>query len=608
MQLQSFTAQNFRCLSGEYSIAIHPLTVFIGENDAGKSATLDALDIFFDRKRMPAPNDFMLSGPAADNQPLSASKIVLTAVFKIDQATADSLVAANITVTTIFSVRKTYTLGQAPTVDFLGPTPVDPALRIDVLGMTLPQIRQFAQEHNVSLPGGIRKEPNAQALETWVKAQPHTTDWSPAPQALLTMLPSYELVRDTKNPENIVHQFLKRVFQTALEGKKYSSRIQRLKNALDRDLRKQAVTLVEPIRRYVPEVENVIVEPVFSFENALRETTLQIVGKDGNSIDLSMRGAGLRQKVTMGVYEWSSDVFDIRKGETERPFILALDEPDIHLDYKSQQYLYNVMLELSEHSIQVVIATHSINFVNRVPINHINHYSLNTQGNTQIDRLAVEDPDEREIFLSDLGKSMGLENATLFYERAFLAFEGKTEEGALPRLFEIYFNETTHARGVKLVNAYDNYGAIVFAKFMNKNNRAVVFMVDEDTTTNKGTKRIITSQSLEAAGFPRNQMFIVEPSCFELAFSNEVWARVLNKYQCTQENKEPLVWTPDDVENFRPDPKVFIDQICKVLAQESKPIIGSWLSKEILNSTEIPASIRECFEKVNKLANPQVVE
>ena len=248
-------------------------------------------------------------------------------------------------------------------------------------------------------------------------------------------------------------------------------------------------------------------------------------------------------------------MFDVRKNEAERPFILALDEPDIHLDYKSQQYLYDVISELSDNAIQIVLATHSINFVNRVPVNQINHYSLTSDATARIDRLAVEGPDEREVFLSDLGKSMGLENATLFYERAFLAFEGKTEEGALPRLFETHFNATTHARGVKLVNAYDNHGAIVFAKFMNTNNRAVVFMVDEDTTANKGTQRIITPQSLGKAGFPQNQMFIVEPSCFELAFSNEIWARVLNRYQYLPENTDPSSLDSRACRKFQNKPK-----------------------------------------------------
>jgi len=38
---------NFRCYAQETSVAIDPLTVLIGCNDAGKSAVLDAVDIFF---------------------------------------------------------------------------------------------------------------------------------------------------------------------------------------------------------------------------------------------------------------------------------------------------------------------------------------------------------------------------------------------------------------------------------------------------------------------------------------------------------------------------------------------------------------------------------
>lgn len=47
MRLVEVKLTNFRCYAQETSIAIDPLTVLIGRNDAGKSAVLDALDIFF---------------------------------------------------------------------------------------------------------------------------------------------------------------------------------------------------------------------------------------------------------------------------------------------------------------------------------------------------------------------------------------------------------------------------------------------------------------------------------------------------------------------------------------------------------------------------------
>ena len=227
--------------------------------------------------------------------------MTLTASFGVEPHDEAVLKQLDIAETEVLSVRKTFTSLQDMSVEILASTPIASELRIDISNMTLPQIRLFAQERSLELPGGTKREPNASALHEWIKSQPQTRDWSPVSQAIFDIMPDYEIVRDTRDPESIVHQFLNRVYRSALEDKKYRGRLDRLISALYKDLRKQASALVEPIRRYVPEVENVIVDPSFSFDNALRSTSLQIVGKDGNPIDLSMRGAGLRQKVTMAV-------------------------------------------------------------------------------------------------------------------------------------------------------------------------------------------------------------------------------------------------------------------------------------------------------------------
>ena len=196
---------------------------------------------------------------------------------------------------------------------------------------------------------------------------------------------------------------------------------------------------------------------------------------------------------------------------------------------------------------------------------------------------------------------MGLENSTMFYERCFLTIEGKTEEDALPRLFELCTGTSTHARGVKLVNSYNNHGAIVAAQFLHRNGRSVLFLVDEDTTVNIGTARLLTEQSLQRAGFPIDRRHIVGPSCFEYAFSDEVWCRVLNEHRIGNQR----VWSSSDVGNLRTSPRDFLDNIQEILDSESKPRIGVWLAAAVREVSEIPESIRNCLVQADQLANPR---
>ena len=196
-----------------------------------------------------------------------------------------------------------------------------------------------------------------------------------------------------------------------------------------------------------------------------------------------------------------------------------------------------------------------------------------------------------------------MENSTMFYERCFLTIEGKTEEGALPRLFELCVGSSTHARGVKLVNSYNNYGAIVAAQFLHRNGRPVIFLVDEDTTLHKGTSRLLTVQNLQKAGFPIVRRHIVAPSCFEYAFSDDVWCRVLNDHQMENQG----VWSSADVASLRTSPKEFFDSIQEILQSESKPLIGVWLAAAVREVSEIPESIRDCMVQADQLANPHTI-
>jgi predicted ATP-dependent endonuclease of OLD family len=64
MKLKKLRLRNFRCYKDEISINFDDLTTIIGKNEAGKSAILDALDIFFNG--LPDSNDGSKNGDPSD--------------------------------------------------------------------------------------------------------------------------------------------------------------------------------------------------------------------------------------------------------------------------------------------------------------------------------------------------------------------------------------------------------------------------------------------------------------------------------------------------------------------------------------------------------------
>ena len=413
MKLSKFAATHFRCLYDGEDIDFHPITVLIGENDSGKSATLDAMSIFFTRNRSPSDADYsyVQGHPSVDPEGVASqeTEITLEAEFELDEVELQNVNECLVAPVSRLRIRKVTTRTDPMNVQIQCPTPIEEELRIDPDAITLPRIRELADKFNVNIPGGTSKSPNLIAFLEWLKSQPMVNDWSPTPQSIVAMMPDFELVRGGPDPEAVLHRILSIAFKDELEKSENRTLLTQLEENMRGPLQHRASTLKETIQKYLPSIEDVVVSPEFGFESGFRRSSLQLVGRDGNPIDLSMRGAGLRQQVTIATYEWSSGVLESRQQEGGRPLILAFDEPDVHLDYKAQQHLFNTIRRFAETDIQVVIATHSINFINRVPIHQIAHYSLSPDHSRSIiDTLQPsDDPGEREFFLNSLGSNMG---------------------------------------------------------------------------------------------------------------------------------------------------------------------------------------------------------
>ena len=57
LKLESLYIRSFKCYENSGKIPFHNLTVFIGENDAGKSTIYDALDLLLNNNQ-PSTNDY----------------------------------------------------------------------------------------------------------------------------------------------------------------------------------------------------------------------------------------------------------------------------------------------------------------------------------------------------------------------------------------------------------------------------------------------------------------------------------------------------------------------------------------------------------------------
>ena len=63
MKIVSLTLENFRSYRTPVTITFNDLTVLIGKNDIGKSSVLEALDIFFENRKID-PDDINIEAAA----------------------------------------------------------------------------------------------------------------------------------------------------------------------------------------------------------------------------------------------------------------------------------------------------------------------------------------------------------------------------------------------------------------------------------------------------------------------------------------------------------------------------------------------------------------
>lgn len=610
MELIAFRASHFRSLYETDWIPFHDITVLIGENDGGKTATIEALDVLLGNRRVDT-EDFSYSHGELAEAPSGTARekeLLLEARFRVTETEMEHIRAAAPLAMfedeDLHLVRRANLGDDGPSLGDLkvkARAPADPRLHRDKDRLRLEELRQFADERGLEVTGPRNNKDsfieaiiNTRDQVTWDECELEVGAAAQLGLPVFTVFPSF------LDPEQVVSQGLRSVFAQEIQKEEHQGRLEEIRRGVQEVLDGHIANLIPYVRKYRQDIADVRVTPQFDFERGYQGARLELIAGNGRPIALGKRGLGMRRQVTLAVYEWNSEVLRGRVAEETRPVVLAFDEPDLHLDYGSQRKLFDIIRGFTGSGIQVVVATHSLNFVNRVPVNKLNHYSLDSSERTEIEHVP-SGPDAEELFLFQVGAGMGLENSLMFYERCFLVVEGATEMGALPSLFERHTGTTMWSEGIRLLNGKGNGGVRLFAKFLNQSRRNVVFLVDEDAKTQSGSERMFSEERLVADGFDIDgQVHFLGPREFEEAFADEVWAKVGRAFYPREGEAE---WRAAEFEQMRQETeRRFKDSLLRAFRTDPATL-GVRLAQCVESSSEIPDAIRTCFGRARQMAN-----
>ena len=608
MILRKLTIRNLRCHEALIDIPIHNLTVFVGENDAGKTVILNALELLVGNKH-PLPQDYR-----DINEDCKAESIVIAGTFALDgeDTLPDDFRSLD---GRIFTVTKTYTTGT---------------IKIEVLGRGYADAR-FNNFDAQS--AAIQKELLASLeLEPESNAASRRTQFEEAVSAgllhkqpvtrevrfieLSEHMPRFEPVSSTyyKQPDVMVQGTLRTVVSACLnpphpetgEPKLLPELVEiaeKVRAALDEKI----AHIVETLKKTHPKVVSVLVSPSFDFANGVTATNLMIDIGNGPQL-ISAFGEGTKKKLWMCLLEWERQA----QQEARRASVIrAYDEPDVNLDYAAERKLFSNIVD-SVHSegsrTQAIVCTHAVTLIDQAAPETINHVRVSDDGTRAVEYLKLRDEDSSKAFLVSIGQSLGIANSAIFFERAFILVEGETEYEALPILYHAIYKRNLSRDGIAIINLKTNGAWPSMLEFFKRfRSDVTVLLLDSDSNEPVSGARV-TRERLEQIGYSpdfldTNCLFIGTKE-FEDAFLTSDIVSVLNAHW---PKADETAWQDVEIDAFRASDRKFSKDILDLVrrkcsfdrrAYARKPDIGQLLAIECTRSGAIPSKIVETFNLV----------
>lgn len=611
MILKSLTITNFRCFADSLPIPMHRLTVFIGENDSGKTAILDALEILLTNRRPSTsePSDFRMSsdGEVADT-------IVIRGTLDLDD---HDTIPEDYRTTDghEFVLTKTFT-ASSTSCEVLGRSFADPRWN-DFERQSAAVQRELLQALGIA-PGRNSTERCAQfdeGVSTGALTKvPATVEIRFADIA--DRLPRFERIASTeyRHPDTMVQRTLQAVVDSFLrpENQETGERellpeLQGIKSRVKDALDAKIEQMLDTLKTTNPRLISAQVSPDIDFSRSVTAANLMLDTGQGPRLVDSF-GEGTKKKLWMALWDWEQQT---QRELQDIPTIRAYDEPDVNLDYAAERKLFAGIIDATrspERRTQAVVCTHTLTLIDRAPAKSMNLIKVDEGGVRSIEYVSDDADEEVERFLSTIGRSVGLTNSALFYERAYLVIEGESEENALPVLYRNLYGRSIIEDGVVLIPllSCSAWKAVLKVLLRYKIDRTVM-LLDQDCTT-PGSGVCVTPEALAELGYPAQFLttscFFIGDREFEDAFRTADIVAVLNS---VWPKEDSTTWTEAEIDQFRDPTCKFSDDLLHcvrrtcVKCQRSlarKPEFAEKLACHCSAGAQIPQTIRLVFEEL----------
>ncbi len=605
MKLVELQISGLKCYENSGTIPIHDLTVFIGENDAGKSTIFDALDIVFNNKP-----------PHTDDFRIGVENIEIEVKFNfVDIDEEFEFLIHNDAV----RIKKNIDINGTSSFFYFTEVFQDHDL-YSYESMNAVDLKALLQKYGLSEESNqtLRKEAVKNYIDT-EQSIPTVESWQLIRQnEISNFLPIFQRFssNDYGNPENSIRKTLELVYRSSFYNKDddgnetLKSDFSDLKSTITEDLNNKLENqLLSQLQKYKPEIKSINGSYDIDFARGLSFSGLKIVDQSGREKTLSQIGEGSKKKIFLSILEWDAEINS--ENSSNKLIIRGYDEPDSNLHYEAQRNIFYVIRDLAEDqstNVQSMICTHSLTMIDRAPSKCINHVIRNPNNElSEIQFLQSENDANIKDFLDQVSEVSGFKNSSLFYEKCFLIVEGESEQNALPIMYKKIYGRYLSEDGIVLINLQTNGQWNNALRFLNSNKKDCTVMLLDNDTQDASSLNQVTTAKLNEIGYSSNFLtsncFFIGKKEFEDVFSDEQLIRTFNsKFK----KHSGIDWIESEIAALRNDAK--FSQALKIkLSQEcrksiGKPIIATELGNE-LTIAEIQSivEIKDLFDKVQTI-------
>lgn len=612
MRIVNVSIYNFRCLKEIVDLPLQNFSIFIGENDSGKSSILDALDILFNGKA-PSSEDYFISETSERSQEIV---IRVEIEYSSSEPKPEALYLSG-NGNLIYRVK--YSENNV-TREVLGTMYQNDLLNVNFQSIKAADFDEILNALGIHHEGRRNSEIRLELLRNYKDSNnPETMeDWVSVNANILNeFLPRYEKysTSDYKNPESMILKTLQSVVEATLYQQSDDGGLKLLiqplaevKGTLKCKLDERISDLYEYVQRYNSQITGLEIEPIIDFTKGFQTGKLYLSDSTG-SYHILNKGEGTRKRLFMSILDWDRKIML----ETDsRPVVRAYDEPDANLHYDAQRKMYYCLRDLTEQQdskIQALLCTHSLTMIDRAPalsIKLVKH----DRGRSAISYLRTNNDEEVESFLTSMTRSMGISNSSIFYERCFIFVEGPTEEHSLPILYNKLYNSTLVEDGIKIINIDGCGGWENYVKLLGINkSELILFLLDSDCKE-ENSSCTLSGETLSSLGFDDNYLstsvFYIGAKEYEDAFDSSLYLAVLDYHWPAADGG---TWTVEEIESLK-----LTDKFSKMLEEAvwkksrlkgerrcSKPKLGMELAK-FCDRDDIPSEIKALFERARHVA------